>query len=134
LNLKAPSAATWTHSFLEELLYIADTGNGRVLLVHIPTDSPAAVWTAMKEAMMKGAVEKMAACFTSHAAPGYRRSFLGAGADEMRKFGEGFPPIQPVIILRHEAQYRMDQVIQGTTITFPIRFYRESGGWKIDEY
>lgn len=134
LNLKAPSAAAWTHSFLEELLYIADTGNGRVLLVRLPTDSPAAVWTAMKEAMMKGDVEKMAACFTSHAAPQYRKSFLAVGADEMRKIAEGFPPIQPVIILRHEAQYRFDQVIQGTTITFPIQFYRESGRWKIDEY
>ncbi len=134
LNLKAPGAAAWTHSFLEELLYIADTGNGRVLLVRLPTDSPAAVWTAMKEAMMKGDVEKMAACFTSHAAPQYRQTFLTADPSEMRKIAEGFPPIQPVIILRHEAQYRFDQVIQGTTITFPVQFYRESGGWKIDQY
>jgi hypothetical protein len=134
LNLKAPSAAAWTHSFLEELLYVADTGNGRVLLVRLPTDSPAEVWAAMKEAMMKGDVEKMATCFTSHNAPKYRDAFLAAPPSEMRKIAEGFPPIQPVIILRHEAQYRFDQVIQGTVITFPIQFYRESGRWKIDEY
>lgn len=83
---------------------------------------------------MKGDVEKMAACFTSHAAPQYRQTFLTADPSEMRKIAEGFPPIQPVIILRHEAQYRFDQVIQGTTITFPVQFYRESGGWKIDQY
>jgi hypothetical protein len=122
LNLKRPRAVAWAPSFLEELLYIADTGNGRVLLVRFPIDSPEPVWERMKESMRKGDIERTAACFTSHSAPKYRQSFLSMGAAEMRAVAAGLPPIKPVTIQRDEAQYRFDQVIEGTTITFPINF------------
>jgi hypothetical protein len=42
--------------------------------------------------------------------------------------------ISPVMIGPDEAQYRFDQVIDGTTITFPIEFIKENGIWKIDEF
>jgi DNA-binding beta-propeller fold protein YncE len=134
LNLKRPGAVAWLHSFLEELLCIADTGNGRILLVRFPIDSPEPVWELMKESMRKGDIERTTACFTSHSAPKYRQSFLSMGAAGMRAIADGFPTIKPVTIGRDKALYRFDQVIQGHPITFPIHFLRELGAWKIDEY
>ena len=36
--------------------------------------------------------------------------------------------------LRLHAQYVFDQMIQGFTISFPIKFVKENGVWKIVEY
>ena len=44
------------NDFLEEKLYIADTGNNRVILVNLPIDNPEAVWKHMIGCLKAGDV------------------------------------------------------------------------------
>jgi hypothetical protein len=134
LGLNHPKAVAPVNDFLEEKIYIADTGNNRVILVRLPMDNPEAVWKAMNEHLLKGDIEGASSYFVSSEAEKYREAHIAIGTNDLIKQISEIPAIKPVYIERDKAQYYFDQSVQGVMLTFPIEFVRENGKWKIMEY
>jgi hypothetical protein len=133
-SLKRPSAVAWRDDLLEEKIYIADTGNNRVILVKLPMDNPETVWNSMKARLLKGDIDGAVSYFASTEAEGYREMYSAIGTNDLIKTISEIPPISPISIERGEAQYYFKQSIDGVDLTFPIKFVKESGKWKIMEY
>jgi hypothetical protein len=134
LGLVQPAAVSQVHDFLTEKLYIADTGNNRILLVHLPAESPEGVWNAMKQRLLAGDIEGALLYFAEEARDQYRDAFYGIGSQQLLPMISQVPAILPVVIAYDIAQYRFDRVIDGVTFTFPIEFTMEDGVWKIQEF
>jgi len=134
LGLKRPRAVAWLEDLREEKLYIADTGNNRVLLVKLPMDNPEAVWEAMKQHLVRGDITGAVSYFMSTEAEKYREAYEALGTNELVKIISDIPAISPISIEREQAQYYFQQPVDGVLITFPIHFVRENGRWKIMEY
>ena len=87
-----------------------------------------------KERVIAGDIAGAVQYFSAQSSDAYRNEYLSIGASDLGPLMSQIPAIAPVFIDRNEAQYRFDQVVQGTTISFPIHFIRENGTWKILEY
>jgi hypothetical protein len=135
LGLNQPQAVAAAAHFLEERVYIADTGNNRVILVRLPLDTPEAVWNAMNDRLLNHQdISGAVSYFASSSAEKHRQAFLLLGIANLSPIMSQVPAISPVSIESDTAQYRFDRVIQGQTITFPIEFVKENGVWRILEY
>jgi hypothetical protein len=134
LGLAQPRGVAAVNDLLEERVYVADTGNGRVLLVSFPSDNPEGTWTAMTQRLLAGDIAGAIPYFSYITAENYRAAYLSIGPTELASIIAQIPAITPIFIAGDEAQYTFDQVIDGFTITFPIRFVRENGLWKIMDY
>ena len=134
LGLKRPSAITWVTDLIEEKVYIADTGNDRVILVQLPTETPVAVWNAMKQHLLKGDMAAALALFSKSSQSKYYKAYLSMGPKNLNDVFSQLPPIEPVFIQGDRAQYRFEQLVQGFKTTFPIDFVKENGQWKIERY
>ena len=132
--LSQPNAATAVSDLLLEKLYIADTGNNRVLLVQLPADTPEGVWNAMKQRLLAGDIAGAIPYFASSAGEDYRQLYLTFSASELNSLISQIPAISPIFIEGDKAQYYFQQPVAGVTITFPIDFVKENGLWKILEY
>jgi len=116
-----------------EKIYIADTGNNRVLKVSLPEgNTPDATWNAMKAALLSGNLQEAARHFSSQSADQYFRTFTSMGSTlisaTMNK------TLTVATIEAETAQYYFDDVIGGVTVTFPVEFVKENGIWKILEF
>jgi streptogramin lyase len=134
LGLSGPQSVTTAEDYLEEKLWIADTGNNRVILVKLPSSGPEAVWAGMKAQLAAWDVEGAVACFSKITADRYRNTFLTLGQDNMVPVITGIPAMTPVFIEHDQAEYRFQQIIDGFTLDFPVKFVLENGIWKILEY
>jgi hypothetical protein len=134
LGLNHPKSVAAVDDFLEEKLYIADTGNNRVLLVKLPSDNPEAVWKAMNARLKAGDVEGAVSYFSFTAKDKYREAFSALSKDELRSAAKDAVSIKPASIEGDQAQYYFDSIVDGQKITFPIEFDKEMGQWKILEY
>jgi len=138
LGLNQPNSVTAVANLLEERMYVADTGNNRVLLVKLPASSsndPVTVWNLMTQRLLAGDIPGAIPYFSSVSADKYREAFLSIGTTDLTSVISQIGAITPVFIGGSDAQYRFDQDIQeGITITFPISFVLENGTWKILEF
>jgi DNA-binding beta-propeller fold protein YncE len=134
LGLKQPTAVAWVNDLLEEVIYIADTGNNRVLVVKLPTESPEWVWNAMKQHVLVGDINGALVYFSSLSVEEYREAYSSIGLKDLMEMFLKIPAIKPVFIKNNKAQYRFEQMVQGHLITFPIEFVKEHGKWKIENY
>ena len=134
-GLDQPSAVAPGNDLLEEKIYIADTGNNRVVCVRLPaTDSPVTVWNTMKGELALGNTANALTYFSSGTVEGYRKAFLSIGSSELASMFSQIPAIIPIYIENETAQYRFEQVFGGITLSFPINFVKENGTWKIVEF
>lgn len=134
VSLNQPSSVAPVGDFLEEKLYIADTGNNRVMLVRLPLDNPEAVWAAMQQRLVAGDVDGAVLCFSALSGDSYREFYLSITRQELSAIIGQIPPIRPVTLTPDMSQYRFDQKIEGYLLTFPVNFTRENGQWKVLEY
>ena len=134
LGLKRPGAVAWLNDLLEEKIYIADTGNDRVILVQLSTESPISVWNAMKRHLLRGDIDGALAHFSRSSSPKYHGTYYSIGAKALMGIFSQIPPIELVFIHFDRAQYRFEQMVQGFRVTFPIDFVKEDGRWKIERY
>ena len=136
-GLNQPNSVTAVANLLEERMYVADTGNNRVLLVKLPaspSNDPATVWTLMTQRLLAADIPGAIPYFSGVSADKYREAFLSIGTTDLAQVISQIGTITPVFIGGSDAQYRFDQLIQGITITFPINFVLENGTWKILEF
>ncbi|MGA3284948.1 MAG: NHL repeat-containing protein, partial [Verrucomicrobiota bacterium] len=134
LGLKEPNAVAWMDDSLEEKIYIADTGNNRVILVKLPLDNPEAVWNDMKARLAAADVPGAISHFSTLSKDKYQEAFLSMSKNELLSVVKGLGPIKPAVIENESAQYYFTNVVDGQVITFPIEFVKENGIWKIMEY
>lgn len=132
--LNQPNSVATVTDFREEKIYIADTGNNRVVLIKLPLDNPEAVWAAMKGRVNADDINGAIGHFSILSAEEYRQTFTSIGLADLKPLISQIPAITPVVIYADTAQYRFERVVQGFTITFPIEFVKENGVWKIDSY
>jgi len=134
LGLNHPKSVAAVNDFLEDMLYIADTGNNRVILVKLPAENPEAVWKHLLDRLRAGDVNGAMGDFSLHSKDNYRSMLSALDNSQLRSALKDMENIKPVIVEEDRAQYRFEAVIEGKTITFPIEFTKEFGQWKIVEY
>jgi hypothetical protein len=137
LGLNQPSAVAPIADFLTEKIYIADTGNNRVLKVSLPeTTTPDAAWNAMMISLSNGNIDQAITQFSEFSAEDYRTSFFMIGSSGIASVVSdiGGLTLTPEVIDGDSAQYTFERVIGGQTVTFPVEFVKENGIWKILEF
>ena len=132
--LARPRAVASVAHFMEEELWVADTGNNRVLLLQLPSAKPDAAWNAMRARLIAGDIPGALEYFATDARQDYRQIYLLMGTEELISVISDIPAISPIFVEGDKAQYYFEQVVDDQTITFPIEFVRENGLWKIEEY
>jgi hypothetical protein len=133
-GLNHPSSVAAVDNPTNEMFYVADTGNNRVVLYAIPADNPAAVWDQMIARLKAGDVMGAVSCFSMATAENYQHDFLAIGAPDLLESMEKIGKLTPVSIYEDRAQYYFVRDIQGTKITFPVDFDLENGIWKIKSF
>ena len=133
MGLNHPKAVAAVNDFLEEKIYIADTGNNRVVLVRLPLDNPEAVWNDTRSCLKAGDIEGAISHF-SMISKDYREAFLAMSKDELLSMAKDMKDIKPASIESDKAQYYFESIVEGKTLTFPVEFDKEFGQWKIVEY
>jgi hypothetical protein len=134
LGLNHPKAVAAVNDLLEEKLYIADTGNNRVILVKLPQDNPEAAWNDMVAHLKAGDVEGAVANFSFMSKDKYREAYSALSKDDLQAMVKDLSNIQPVYVKSQQAQYYFETVVQGQKLMFPIEFIKELGHWKIVEF
>lgn len=134
LGLSHPKAVAAVRNLLEERIYIADTGNNRVLLVRLPLDNPEAIWLQMDDALKTGNLAKVNSFFSIAAVDNYSKAFRGASKAELARMADDIRSIKPVFLMANRAQYYIETMIHGVKAGFPIEFVKENGQWKILEF
>ena len=134
LGLNHPKSVAAVDDFLEEKLYIADTGNNRVILVKLPSDNPEAVWKHMTARLKAGDVQGAMSDFSIASKDKYQQAYQTLSKDELLSTVKDMENIKPAAIENDHAQYYFESVVEGHTLTFPVEFDREFGKWKIIEY
>jgi hypothetical protein len=119
---------------LAENIYIADTGNNRVVLVKLPADDPLQSWNTMVAFAASGNLEGAISSFSSVTADGYRQTFLSIGISALTTDLNAIGLLHPVFIRSDTAQYYFEQTIDGQLLLFPVDFVKENGVWKIMQF
>jgi hypothetical protein len=136
-NFNVPAAVAAVDNLTNELFYVADTGNNRVVLCNIPdnnADSIQTVWNTMKNRVATGNISGAAQCYSSKTADGYQQAFLCIGTVKTISDINDIGPLTPAYIENDLAQYYFEQTVGGQTFLFPVQFVRENGIWKIFEF
>lgn len=128
LGLNQPKAADWSDDPIKERLYIADTGNNRVILVDFPLDNPEAVWKAANDCLLVGNVRGALRYYSSRAKADARDYYGDMDRKDIIRQAKEEPQIIPVFIGRNSAEYRYDK----KNPTGPVLFIKEHGVWKLE--
>jgi hypothetical protein len=135
LGLSQPHAIASIADFLAEKIYIADTGNNRVIKVMLPeTGVPETVWNAMKASIVTGNIDAAIMQFTSPSSSSYRQALLSIGLSKANSDLNVTGTLIPVFIGNNTAQYYFEKTIGGQNILFTVDFAKENGVWKIFEF
>jgi len=139
-NFDAPAAVAAVaavDSLTNELFYVADTANNRVVLCNGPAENSntiLAVWNSMMTHVGTGDIPGATSCFSVAASDKYRRAFLSVGTANTIAAISQIGELTPVYILDDRAEYYFRKTFGGQSITFPVEFDKEAGVWKILEF
>ena len=133
-NLSQPTAVAAVDDLITEKFYVADTGHGQVLLCTLAPDDPTPAWTNMTACVTNGDFFGATRYFSTKTADDYHQDFLAVGAASLISAINQIGTLTPVSIEKGTAEYYFEQTIGGQTITFPVEFIKEEGGWKILEF
>jgi DNA-binding beta-propeller fold protein YncE len=134
LALNGPRGVAAGSDTTRELIYIADTGNHRVLKVEVPIPSPEETWNRMRVVLFAEDLEGALEHFVDESKGQYRQVFkllgdrLPATVREMGNFELDF------IEGRMRAEGLVSRMVEGQKITFPIVFVFREGRWLIINY
>jgi hypothetical protein len=137
LGLNCPAAVAPTADLLSENIFVADTGNNRVLKVAMPEPTtPAETWNLVVQQLTAASpnVEAAMSYFSQTTADGYRQEIFTIGTDKVRLDMSAIGVLTPVFIENNAAQYYFEQTIEGQVFLFPVEFVKENGAWKVLEF
>jgi len=133
-GLSQPAAVAVVDSLTNDVFYVADKGNNRVVLYAVDAGNPIPAWTNMVALAATGDFSGAVCNFSVASMDQYRRAFLTAGTTNAVAALNDIGTLIPVFIMDNAAQFYFEQVIAGQTITFPVEFVKENGVWKIVEF
>lgn len=133
-NLSQPRAVAAVDNLTNEMFYVADTGNNRVLLYGFPTDDPTPTWINMTTRVAVGDISGAVSYFSAASANDYQNMFLSAGTNNVISAMSEIGALTPVYIYDEQAKYYFTNTIDGQTFMFPVKFVKENGVWKILEF
>ena len=137
MSLNQPNAVAATADFLEEKIYIADTGNNRIILCKVSGDNLNAiqtVWQNMKTHVASGDINGALSYFSIASVDEYRQTFLAVGTPNTISAINQIGTLTPDSIDSDSAEFYFTSTIGGQIITFPVEFENENGVWKIVEF
>ncbi len=136
-GLNQPAAVAAVNNLTEELFYVADTGNNRVILCYLPdgnADAIQAVWNSMTARVAAGDVSDALSYFSTQSVDDYRDLFLAVAINNaISTIGE-IGTLTPNYIYNDKAEYNYADSMAGQPITGTVMFVNENGVWKILEF
>jgi DNA-binding beta-propeller fold protein YncE len=133
-SLSQPGAVAIVSDLCHELIYIADTGNNRIVKVELPKGTPEDIWADFRQKLMNGDIDGAMTDVFSTSVPNFRQEFLIAGNGDLNAVMAPAWPITAVFIDEHTANYRYTYTDQGQVVTFLIGFVKENGKWKVASF
>lgn len=133
-SFNQPAAVAAVDSLTNEMFYVADTGNNRVLLYGFPSDDPTLAWNSMTNRITAGDIPGAISSFCSDTADSYKQAFSFIGINNVIAAINEIGALTPVYINNDQAEYYFTNMIDGHVITFPVEFVKENGVWKILEF
>jgi hypothetical protein len=130
-NLNQPFAVAPVVNLTNELFYVADTGNKRVVLYSIPVSDPTPAWSGMVARINASDISGTLSNFSGESISGYRQSFVSIGTNSLISDISQIGPLTPVFIKSDTAEYYFETEIEGHAILFTVDFIKENGVWKI---
>ena len=133
-SFNQPAAVAAVQSLTNELVYVADTGNNKILLYRMPVDDPTPAWSNLVSHASSGDLSGAVASFANDSAQQYLQAFLSVGTAQTISDINDIGTLTPVFIKNDTAEYYFEQTINGQLTLFPVEFVKENGSWKILEY
>ena len=117
---------------INERVYIADRGHGRIVIVTIPKFLPDPMWTSnVKPNLISGNTEAALNDFSATTVDAYRKEFANIGSTFVSQYVGEIGNLTPAYIDSDEAIYSFTSTMDNTLFTFFVTFVRENGQWKI---
>ena len=134
--LNQPYSVAPIRDLLVERMYIADTGNNRVIKAAVPeTNSPDDAWTTMKNSIViNGNIDGAVSQFSTSSGGSYREAFLSIGMTKLQTDLNAVGTLTPVFIKGDKAQYYFERTISGEPVLFTVEFVKENDKWKISSF
>lgn len=133
-GLNAPAAVAGVYNLTNEMFYVADTGNNRVLLYGIAPDDPTSAWSNMTNCVMTGNISGALSNFCSASVDDYQQAWNILGTSTVTSDISQIGPLTPVFIKDEKAKYYFEQTVNGQLLIFPVEFVKENGVWKILDF
>ena len=130
-NFSQPFSVAAVDNLTNEMFYVADTGNNRVLLYSFATDDPTPAWTNLTAHVAVGDISGAALSFCNDTTTNYQQAFTAIGTNDLTSDISSIGALTPVYIKNDAAEYYFEKDIEGHTILFPVEFMKENGVWKI---
>jgi hypothetical protein len=133
-NFSGPFSVAAVDNLTNEMFYVADTGNNRVLLYGFAAEDPTPAWTNLTAHVAVGDISGAISNFSSVSTNEYQQAFISIGTNDLSSAISQIGTLTPVFIKNASAEYYFTNTIDGQTITFPVEFDKENGVWKILEF
>jgi DNA-binding beta-propeller fold protein YncE len=134
LGLSHPAGVSMAADPNLERVYIADTGNNRIVAVVLPRNDPLDVWNAAKQDLINGDINSAFTLFSAVTVDGYRNQFLTIGANEVSRCMSAIGQVAPLEIYDYEARYSLTNTIGGQQFIFIVNLVVENGLWKVRNF
>ncbi|MBN2063418.1 MAG: hypothetical protein JW745_01360 [Sedimentisphaerales bacterium] len=136
--LSSPSSVASINTNGIDYVYIADTGNGRVVKVKVDynsaTDHPLFVWEQYKNALRADDIES-AVQFINQTSQDIYREILLSLQPYFTEYITGMGQMEFEYQHETDALYEMLHDEGGVMVAFPVYFVRDiNGAWKIEKY
>src|SRR5262249_47959712 len=105
LGLNHPKSVAAVNDFLEDMLYIADTGNNRVILVKLPADNPEAVWKHLLDRLRADDINGALDDFALNSKDKYYEALVEYAKGELRSTLKDMEKLRPITVEEDRAQY-----------------------------
>ena len=109
-------------------------GRGTDYQIKVPRYAAVEIVDSQETEVEVGDIDGAVSFFASIEADKYRQTYSAIGIGDLKKTISEIPPIRPISIERDQAEYYFKQPVDGVELTFPIKFVKENGKWKIMEY
>lgn len=130
-GLTNPQSIAAAHSLTSQIIFVADTGNDRVIKIQIAPQSPMTAWAGFKTKISAGSVESALSDVYAESRPAFREIISKIGVAEFYSWLTNIGALTPVKLSQTHAKYSFTEDIEGTTVTFTIDFINVSGKWKV---
>jgi hypothetical protein len=134
IGLRNPYGVSIWPSQTEQRVYIADTGNNRVIGVTFSRIDPLVSWNAMTQAVANNNLPQALSYFSVWTSAKYGAEFQAVGLTNVSTILNQLPTPTLTEMTDYFAHYMITVQLNGMPVTFYINFANENGIWKISSF